>query len=312
MKVLITGINGDIGAGMSLIIREMYPKAYILGVDMRISDMQENAANDINEIHRADHKEFITEFVKLCSGFDIIIPSVEAELSVLSQSNKMVQLPVIKLPNRWLSIFLSKSLTSWWLQDNNLPSPKTTLLADSSFDDLPVIIKPDIGQGSKNILIVDTEKDLILQQRKLVDLNMVAQKVVGDLSSEYTCAVIRFDSQIRTFIMLRELSQGATKSIELHENMEIKRVLEKLATVMDLQGVINVQLRLTNSGPQIFEINPRFSGTLVMRHYLGFQDLYWYIEKMINGTRLPDCTFPVGAKVERIDGWHEYIVKLPQ
>jgi carbamoyl-phosphate synthase large subunit len=41
---------------------------------------------------------------------------------------------------------------------------------------------------------------------------------------------------------------------------------------------VNVQLRLTENGSRIFEMNPRFSSTVFMRHLLGFRDLVWMVE----------------------------------
>jgi len=46
-----------------------------------------------------------------------------------------------------------------------------------------------------------------------------------------------------------------------------------------LQGSMNIQLILTDSGPRIFEINPRFSSTVLMRHKLGFCDFLWSLDE---------------------------------
>lgn len=310
MRVLITGINGDIGAGISLIIREMYPKAYILGLDMDISSLKYNAADDVKVFCRADADDFISIFTRLCHNFDVIIPALEAELSILHNIKNLNHIPMVKLPNKWLKIFLSKSETAWWLQKNNLPAPKTTMLENSIIEDLPIIIKPDSGQGSKSQTIVNTKEQLEKYQKQLLGQNMIAQKIVGKESDEYTCAVIKFDEEVRTFVMHRKLVNGTTTNIVVVNNSEINEVLIKIANKMNLQGALNVQLRLTVCGPQIFEINPRFSGTLVMRHLLGFRDLYWYVEHMLNNTSLPLFDVPFGANIVRLDGWHNYEVNM--
>jgi carbamoyl-phosphate synthase large subunit len=312
MKVLITGINGDIGAGMSLIIREMYPKSYILGVDMDISIRKFHAANEVKQICSASSISFISVFVDLCNGFDIVLPSLEAELTVLKNVKNLNDIPIVKLANNWLTKFLSKSATAWWLQENELPAPKTAMLANIVVKDvnLPVIIKPDVGQGSRSIVIANTKSELKKYQQQLSKQNMVAQAVVGKADDEYTCAVIRLDKKTRTLVMKRSLLLGTTQRIEVVFNREIDGMLINLANKMDLQGALNVQLRLTDNGPQIFEINPRISGTLVMRHKLGFQDLFWYLEYMLKNKSLPNYDVPLGAKVVRIDGWHDYKIVM--
>ena len=42
---------------------------------------------------------------------------------------------------------------------------------------------------------------------------------------------------------------------------------------------MNIQLRITKSGPCIFEINPRFSFTLLMRHRFRFCYLLWTLSE---------------------------------
>ena len=42
---------------------------------------------------------------------------------------------------------------------------------------------------------------------------------------------------------------------------------------------MNIKLRITKSGPLIFEINPRFSFTLLMRHRFRFCDLLWTLSE---------------------------------
>ena len=54
---------------------------------------------------------------------------------------------------------------------------------------------------------------------------------------------------------------------------------ESVAAGMNLYGSINIQLRITDKGPRIFEINPRFSSTVLMRHRIGFCDLLWAIDE---------------------------------
>ena len=40
----------------------------------------------------------------------------------------------------------------------------------------------------------------------------------------------------------------------------------------------------------VFEINPRFSSTVGMRHKVGFSDLIWSIQETVLGESLPPCS----------------------
>ena len=68
----------------------------------------------------------------------------------------------------------------------------------------------------------------------------------------------------------------------IYNNDELARESVDFAKKIDLFGSINVQLKITSKGPVIFEVNPRFSGTVYMRHLLGFDDLKWILNYKMN------------------------------
>ena len=63
------------------------------------------------------------------------------------------------------------------------------------------------------------------------------------------------------------------------KNKQVGNLLNVIAKGWNLEGSINVQLRITKKGPMIFEINPRFSSTLYMRHKLCFTDVIWSLKE---------------------------------
>lgn len=108
--------------------------------------------------------------------------------------------------------------------------------------------------------------------------DFVWQQYLYPDNQEYTCALFKPDSiDLRSIIIKRELSQGFTLKGEVVENIKIKEYIHQIGESFGLDGVMNIQLRLTDDGPMIFEINPRLSSTLVFRHMLGFKDLEWWI-----------------------------------
>ena len=66
-----------------------------------------------------------------------------------------------------------------------------------------------------------------------------------------------------------------------------------------MNGLLNVQLRLTDKAPKIFEINPRASSAIKMRHMLGFKDLLWGI-KSINREKLSKFKGKIDMTVYRL------------
>ena len=73
---------------------------------------------------------------------------------------------------------------------------------------------------------------------------------------------------------------GSHFYFETCKNKNNSKILCKLANLIDLNGCINIQLKILKGVPKIFEINPRLSSTVYMRHELGFNDLVYGL--MIN------------------------------
>ena len=128
------------------------------------------------------------------------------------------------------------------------------------------------------------------------------QELLLPANQEITCAVYRSaDGKIAVLQLLRELTGGFTGWAQVIDNQEIARQCTLLASQLNLAGSINVQLRLTNEGPRIFEINARFSSTTLMRHRMGFPDLVWVLEEQMGKT--VRFTRPeVGTTAARVQG----------
>jgi len=97
------------------------------------------------------------------------------------------------------------------------------------------------------------------------------------------------------------LTGGYSGYGEVVENSEINNLLTSIAEKIQLVGSINIQLRLTINGPFVFEINPRFSSTVLFRHLLGFQDLLWSIQEINSEPISPYTTPEVGKKFYKVE-----------
>ena len=90
--------------------------------------------------------------------------------------------------------------------------------------------------------------------------------------------------------MKRRLSSGVTSFAQVVNDPLIETLCVNIAESLDLLGSINVQLRLVdNNVPMVFEINPRFSSTVGMRHAIGFSDLIWSVEEQYLGQMPSPC-----------------------
>jgi carbamoyl-phosphate synthase large subunit len=123
---------------------------------------------------------------------------------------------------------------------------------------------------------------------------------------EYTCPVYASaKTDMRILVIQRKLEFGQTSSGVVVDNPEIERYVRAIAAAMQLDGAINIQLRLTESGPLLFEINPRLSSTLVFRDKMGFTDLRWWVAEKLDLDIQPYRAPKTGTRFYR--GVREYI-----
>jgi carbamoyl-phosphate synthase large subunit len=87
----------------------------------------------------------------------------------------------------------------------------------------------------------------------------------------------------------------------------VEHYLRQIAEALTLHGSINVQLKMTRNGPVAFEINPRFSSTVVFRHLLGFHDFIWAMKDLKGIDLGPYQTIKAGVRFYR--GPREFIVQ---
>lgn len=135
----------------------------------------------------------------------------------------------------------------------------------------PMIVKPRFGARSRGLRLVSDRAGLT---RALAEADRpLIQEFLPDDDAEYTCGVMTFDGRVDSVAVLRRrLKDGNTVEAVGERNEAIEAACVRIAEILDPFGPINVQLRLVDGAPHVFEINPRFSGTTIFRALLGLNE----------------------------------------
>ncbi|WP_103069041.1 ATP-grasp domain-containing protein [Aquimarina sediminis] len=310
LNVLVTGCGGDIGQSIGKILNENENIDYLMGCD--ISD--KNAGQFIYKNFFLGlpytHKDYLTKIEQVVedNNIDLIIPISEPELRFFSKSkilDKIGSARMVCANESSLEIGFDKLKTANFLKENNLPFPDTQLIESyPGQENFPVIVKSRTGSGSSKVNIVKDSFEFNYLKNKHKDY--IVQEYLSSEQGEYTCGLFRSKKgEIRSIILKRELTGGYSGYGEVVSNIEISELLKKIAEKLHLVGSINVQLRLTSKGPVVFEINPRFSSTVLFRHMFGFKDLLWSIEDKMGQGISPYEEVAEGKQFYK--GFNEYI-----
>lgn len=280
--ILITGIGGDISQGVATIIREQRPEIRLIGVDRDLQHGGYLFVDEFVQVPSSDSPEYIKkiENILFSKSVDVMIPMSEPELNVMGPLiSKLGENRCISAGEKVVTVGLDKLLTIQALQEIGLHTPWTIATSNGLPSEFPCIFKSRYGSGSNNVFVVENVKDAEYLSQKYP--GTIFQELLGQADQEITCAVYRSrDGGVTSLLMLRRLSGGATGWAKVIEDRATYQVCEKIAQGLDLRGSINVQLRLTDIGPRIFEINPRFSSTVLMRHRIGFSDVLWSLDEL--------------------------------
>lgn len=309
-NVLVTGCGGDIGQSIAKILNSIKYIHKVIGTDLH----EDHAGKFLVDKHlivpRVDAQNYfatIGEIIRL-NKIDIWISASEPEIRYFTDNEKSIKKYKSKLiiASRLSRIVgFDKFKTFEFLKDNNFPFPKTFLLERNSKMALKKsIIKSRNGSGSKDIFICNQESDFNYYKKKYK--NFICQEFI-ESTKEITCCIYKNNSVIKTILIDRKLTSGYTGYGRVVHDKKIESYLNLLAKRIKLKGSINIQLRVDKDGvPVIFEINPRFSSTVLFRHLCGFKDLQWSLEDKVKikstsmNKKIPLVSF--------YKGYSEYVV----
>ena len=277
-KIGITGVGG--GVGQSIIKCFGNTDYELIGFD---SDPL--AAGLYQVAHRhiippASSDEYIPALLDICNekSVSILFPGLDAELPKLAANRDeflKISTNVIISSKDVVEIAEDKLLTAKYLKKLGLAVPLTKDLADFDADEwrFPVLIKPRThGARSKNVKVFQE----IGQLNNFLSFaentsNFVIQEYIG--GEEFTCGSLTLDEKFFGVIPMRRiLRDGDTYKCFSTRNQPIESTVEKICKSLCPFGALNVQLKLKNDIPYVFELNARCSGTTAARALCGFNE----------------------------------------
>ena len=283
MKFLISGVAGDIAQSIVQILRSESSQIKIIGIDAKDTFIDAESLDEFIKFPHAQNSERYLSMLQKVLGdecFDFYIPTSEDELKMLAELDteilyKIEEKTKIIWPGKEVvNTLLSKFETNVFLLRLGQEPPRTEMFhGNLRIIDFPVIVKPNYGRGSKEIFLCSNQEELMAAA--VFTKNAVVQEFIPGEDSEFTCGVYRTGEVTKVIVLRRYLLGGVTSWAEVVADESIHFVCQQVAEALNLNGSINIQLRKNGSRVAIFEINPRFSSTILMRHKIGFHDLLW-------------------------------------
>jgi carbamoyl-phosphate synthase large subunit len=302
-KLLITGCGGDIAISIARILRMSGATQALFGCDVHADHPGEAFFDECFVVPRCSDPTYREKFSELVrqNGIEAVIVAAEPEIRHYHRSGGILDIEgatVIMANKEALEIGLDKLKTAEMLRECGLPFPWTVDAEAGEPREFPCILKAREGSGSKAVYTVQRETADLYRTKRA---GHIWQELLEPADQEYTCGLYGTrNGEIRCIIFRRKLLGGLTGSGQVVEDNAIRQLLELVARRLHLRGSINVQLRKTTRGPVIFEINPRFSSTVMFRHQLGFTDVLWSLQEARGQLPGAQSTPEVGLRFYRV------------
>lgn len=291
MKVAVTGVGGGVGQS---IIKSLQGTEYdVIGIDSWIyaSGLYALKKSYIGPI--ANDPLYIERITEICKreNCEVLFPGSDNELFPLSYNSEKLERngikPIVSNPDV-VNIADDKMETQMFLKRNNFPFLKTYILNEYKEElDYPIILKPKSGGArSVGVYLVKNKLELTYYSSILDKTNYVVQEYIN--GEEMTCGTMSLDGNCCcTIMMKRELRCGDTYKAFVEINDELSEYLIQVINRLRPFGPCNVQLRIKDNVPYIFEFNARCSGTTASRALAGFNEPKMVLDYLKEG-KLPE------------------------
>lgn len=283
----------------------------IFGADAKPLGAQATGVDDFVTLPTAREDGYLQALLDACNRFkvDALFHGCEPELLAFAANRDAITEAGVFLPiNRsdLIQLCMDKSLTNARLAELGVPSPRF-LVAESeddirTVDFFPVVAKPVLGGGSANVYIAQDSHELLSLAAYLrlgsTDIRFLIQEYVGTPDQEFTVGVLHdLDGNYINSIAVRRRLDNAlsvrtsvpnrTSRMDLGQHLVVSSGVSQgyigrfptvteqcrdIAVQLGSRGPLNFQCRLVSGRVQIFEINPRFSGTTSLRALAGMNE----------------------------------------
>jgi glutathione synthase/RimK-type ligase-like ATP-grasp enzyme len=155
-------------------------------------------------------------------------------------------------------------------EKNGIPVPWTRRLKNVREIRSPVFIKPNIGTGSRNCYVVNTNREYSALREYLimVDDFIVQEYLVGQ---QWTVDVLVLDGVFINALTRKDLVMraGNTVTAEVKQNKDLEELAFNIYKKLNIRSPFNIEAIETGDGFRVIEVNARFGSGVIFTVLAG-------------------------------------------
>lgn len=209
--------------------------------------------------------DYIDEIAAICEAESIglVIPTIDDELEVFGAARERlagIGARVVVSAPETTAICNDKRLTCEWLRARGVAAARSySPDAVPAAEPFPLFIKPRVGRGGVGAVTVRNRRELEFF-RSYIDDPIVQQYLDGpeftlDVLCDFNAQPLAVVPRERVVIRSGVMDRGRTVRHPALIGLGLA-----CAEILPFVGPVNIQCRIVDGEPTVFEINPRFSG----------------------------------------------------
>lgn len=223
----------------------------------------------------------------------MIVPTIDLELPILAAAREELEAAgatVLISSQKLVEVSSDKSITHQVFGQHGFAVPRSWTLDELPGAELPekLFVKP--RQGSASIDTHSTTRDgletiLGMVENPIVQEHIDAAEITVDALLDFTGTPVHYVPRRRIRVLAGESIQGVT----LPDDELGPWLVDVLRAVGELggRGPMTLQAFLTDSGPVLLEVNPRFGGGFPLAHAAGARYPDWLLDMAAGATVEP-------------------------
>jgi carbamoyl-phosphate synthase large subunit len=246
-------------------LRDLRQPGSVIVTDVNPMSPAVHVADRWHEVPLASHPGYIDSVLALChtEAVSLVVPTIDEELVLFGQARSAFEdcgVRVAVSPPLTSRVCVDKYQTSTALRGWGVAAAKTFLPEHLPAEPpLPLFIKPRFGRGGSGAYPIFTARqlDFFLDY---VDHPVVQEYLDGpeftiDMLCDFEGTPLAVVPRERVVIRAGVIDRGQTVRDPALLNLAIVT-----ARALPFFGPVNIQCRVVDGCPVVFEINPRFSG----------------------------------------------------
>ena len=274
-RVLITGIGGPAGISVLRGIAAEPWDVYSADIDPFAAGLYLVPSERRIMVPRGDSPRFVGAVMDACHehAIDVLVPTVDSELLPLAEARAEFEAAGVALVNPSADT-LRICLDKWELNQrcHGVVRVPESAVVDGDFDpgaiELPVIVKPRSGSGSRGIRLIESRRELEAISR---DGTQLVQELLP--GPEHSLDVLaRRDGRVLAVVPRERLKidSGIAVTARVTRDDALESMGRSVAERIGLVGVANVQVKETVAGEAaLLEVNARFPGSMPLTTAAG-------------------------------------------